>query len=281
MEKTSIEMRNENIATELFYFTEEQKQEYLPQIAGGEAIFTFAITEESGGYDTDSIQTIARENGDSYTLSGIKMFVPDANVADYILCAARTGNNITVFIVDAKSDGITINPLKTMAGDKLNEVIFKNVNVPKENILGEAGKGYEIVRKTVEYAAAAKCCTIIGAMQQSLDLTVDYAKERVQYDRPIGSFQSIQHYCANMAIDVDGTRFSTYEAAWKLNDGLPATKEVAIAKAWASEAFERVSTLAHQLHHDLHYYTRTGKAAALSYGSSDYYREVVASEMGL
>lgn len=271
------------------YATEEQKQEYLPKIAGGEAVFTFAITEESGGYDADSINATAKENGGSYTISGTKMFVPDANVADYILCAARTGNDITVFIVEAKSDGITINPLKTLAGDKLSEVIFDNVSVPKENILGEAGKGYAIVQKTVEYAAVAKCCTMIGAMQQSLDLTVDYAKERVQYDHPIGSFQAVQHYCANMAIDVDGTRFSTYEAAWTLNEGLPATKEVAIAKAWASEAFERVSTLAHQIHgaigctidHDLHYYTRTGKAAALSYGSPDYYREVVASEMGL
>jgi alkylation response protein AidB-like acyl-CoA dehydrogenase len=273
----------------LKYGTPEQKQEYLGKIAGGEAVCTFAITEESGLYDPESIHVTAKAAGDAYTINGTKLFVPDANVADYMLCAARTGEGITVFIVDAKSAGITVNPLKTIAGDKLCEVVFDNVSVPKDNVLGEPGKGWDIVRKTLEYAAVGKCCVMIGAMQQSLDMTVDYAKERNQYGHPIGSFQVVQHYCSNMAIDVDGTRFSTYEAAWKLNEDLPAAKEVAIAKSWANEAFERVSTLAHQIHgaigctidHDLHYYTRTGKAAALSYGSSDYCREIVATEMGL
>jgi len=276
----------------LKYGTEEQKQEYLGKIAGGEAIFTFAITEEAGSYTPESIAVTAKESGDAWVINGTKLFVPDANVADYLLCAARTGEgaeDITIFIIDAKSDGITVNPLKTLAGDKLCEVIFKDVSIPKENILGETGKGWDIVVKTIEYAAIGKCCVMIGAMQQSLDITVDYAKERNQYGKAIGSFQVVQHYCANMAIDVDGTRFSTYEAAWKLNEDLPAAREVAIAKAWANEAFERVSTLAHQIHgaigctidHDLHYYTRTGKAAALSYGSGDYYREIVAAEIGL
>jgi len=276
----------------LKYGTEEQKQEYLTKIASGKAIFTFAITEESGDYDAASISVTAKANGGSYTLNGTKLFTPDANVADYMLCAARTGSkaeDITVFIIDSKTLGITVTPLQTMAGDKLCEVIFNNVSVPKENILGEVNKGWEIVTRTVEYAAAAKCCTMIGAMQQSLDMTVDYAKERNQYGKAIGSFQVIQHYCANMSIDVDGTRFSTYKAVWKLSGDMPAAKEVAIAKAWANEAFERVSTLAHQIHgaigctidHDLHYYTRTGKSAALTYGSGDYYREIVASEIGL
>ena len=276
----------------LKYGTEEQKQEYLGKIAGGEAIFTFAITEEAGSYTPESIAITAKESGDAWVINGTKLFVADANVADYLLCAARTGEgaeDITIFIIDVNSDGITVNPLKTLAGDKLCEVIFKDVSIPKENILGETGKGWDIVVKTIEYAAIGKCCVMIGAMQQSLDITVDYAKERNQYGKAIGSFQVVQHYCANMAIDVDGTRFSTYEAAWKLNEDLPAAREVAIAKAWANEAFERVSTLAHQIHgaigctidHDLHYYTRTGKAAALSYGSGDYYREIVAAEIGL
>jgi alkylation response protein AidB-like acyl-CoA dehydrogenase len=118
---------------------------------------------------------------------------------------------------------------------------------------------------------------------------VDYAKERKQFDRPIGSFQVIQHYCADMATDVDSARFSTYQAAWMLSEGLLCTKEVAIAKAWVGQASQRVFALAHQIHgaigvtveHDLHYYTRRAKAAELAFGDADFYREIVAGEMGL
>ncbi|MBA7651928.1 Acyl-CoA dehydrogenase FadE27 [subsurface metagenome] len=122
-----------------------------------------------------------------------------------------------------------------------------------------------------------------------LEMTVDYAKERKQFDRPIGSFQVIQHYCANMATDVDGSRFSTYQAAWTLSEGLPCTKEVAIAKAWLSEACKRVTALAHQIHgaigvtidHDLQFYTRRANAAEATFGDADFYREIIAQEMGL
>lgn len=275
--------------------SDEQKQEYLPKIASGEAIFTLALTEASAVYDASSIAVKATADGDSYIINGTKLFVPDAHIADYILCVARTGKQadaekgITVFIVDAKSPGISHTVLKTMAADKLCEVVFDKVKVPAANILGKPDQGWEVVQKIIEQAAVAKCCTIVGAMQQALDMTVDYTKERVQYDHPIGSFQIIQHYCANMATDVDGSRFSTYQAAWKINEGLPCTKEVAIAKAYTGEAFERVIRLAHQIHgaigctidHDLQFYTKRGKAAALSFGNGDFYREIVAQEMGL
>ncbi|MEE8414566.1 MAG: acyl-CoA dehydrogenase family protein [Dehalococcoidales bacterium] len=272
-----------------------QKQEYLPKIASGEAIFTLALTEASAGYDAASVAVKATTDGDSYIIDGTKLFVPDANIADYMLCVARTNEQaeaekgITVFIVDAGSQGISHTVLKTISGDKLCEVVFDQVKVPKENILGRLDQGWEIVKKVIEQATVAKCCFIVGTMQQSLDMTVEYAKERKQYDRPIGSFQVIQHYLANMAIDVDGARFGTYQAAWRLSEGLPAAKEVSIAKAWANEAFGRISTLAHQIHgaigctidHDLQFYTRYGKAAELSYGDGDFHRELVAQEMGL
>jgi len=126
-------------------------------------------------------------------------------------------------------------------------------------------------------------------MQRVVEMTVDYAKERKQFDRPIGSFQIIQHYCADMATDIDCARLSTYQAAWMLGKGLPCTKEVAVAKAWIAEAAQRVSALAHQIHgaigatieHDLHFYTRRTKAAELAFGDANFYREVVAKEMGL
>lgn len=279
----------------LSFGSNEQKAEYLPKIASGEAIFTLALTEASAGYSADSIAVTASVEGDAYIINGTKLFVPDAHIADYLLCVARTSkqkeaeDGITVYIVDAKSPGINYAVLKTIAGDKLCEVVFDQVSVPKKYILGQQNQGWQIVKRTIEQAAVAKCCSVVGAMQQVLDITVEYAKERNQYDRPIGSFQVIQHYCANMATDENGSRFSTYEAAWKLNEGLPCTIEIAIAKAWIGEAFERVSTLAHQIHgaigctidHDLQFYTRQGKAAVLSYGDGDYYREILAQEMGL
>jgi alkylation response protein AidB-like acyl-CoA dehydrogenase len=275
--------------------SEEQKGEYLPKIASGEAIFTLALTEPSASYDADGIETKATADKDDYIINGTKLFVPDANVADYILVVARTDdkakgeNGITIFIVDAKSPGISHTVLKTIANDKLCEVVFDKVKVPKENILGELNQGWQEVQKIIRRAAVAKCCEMAGCIQQALDMTVEYAKDRKQYGRPIGSFQVIQHYCTDMATDVDGTRLSAYKAAWMLSEGLPCIQEIAIAKAWAGEACQRVMALAHQIHgaigvtidHDLQYYTRRAKAAEVSFGDASFYREIVAQEMGL
>ena len=275
--------------------SEEQRQEYLPKIASGEAIFTLALTEPSANYNAASITVKAEADKDSYIINGTKLFVPYAHVADYLLCVARTSEQakpeegITIFLVDAESPGISYTVLKTIASDKLCEVVFDNVKVPKENILGQLEQGWGVMQRAIERAAVAKCCEMVGAIQQALDMTIDYAKERKQFDRPIGSFQVIQHYCANMATDVDGSRVATYQAAWMLSEGLPCTKEVAIAKAWTGEASERILTLAHQIHgaigvtidHDLQFYTRRAKAAELTFGQADFYREIVAQEMGL
>ena len=275
--------------------SEEQKKEYLPKIVSGEAIFTLALTEPGASYEAASISVKAAADKDAYIINGTKLFVPYAHVADYLLCVARTNeqakpeDGITLFVVDAKSPGISYTVLKSIADDKPGEVVFDQVRVPKENILGRLDQGWHEVRKIVERAAVAKCCEVVGGMQQALQMTVDYAKERKQFGRPIGSFQVIQHYCATMATDVDGSRFATYQAAWMLSEGLPGTKEVAIAKAWTGEASERVLTLAHQIHgaigvtidHDLQFYTRQAKAAELTFGQADFYREIVAQEMGL
>ena len=269
--------------------SDAQKDEYLPKIAGGELIFTLALTEASASYEASGIETKATAEGDNYVISGTKLFVPDANIADYMLVVAKTGKGFTTFIVDAKSPGISHTVLKTIANDKLCEVVFDKVKVPKANVLGETDADWTQVEKIVQRAAVAKCCEIVGCIQQALDMTVEYSKDRKQYGRPIGSFQVIQHYCADMATDVDGTRLAVYQAAWMLSQGLPCAQEVAIAKAWASEACQRVMALAHQIHgaigvtidHDLQYYTRRAKAAEVSFGDASYYHEVVAKEMGL
>ncbi|MGA2670612.1 MAG: acyl-CoA dehydrogenase family protein [Dehalococcoidia bacterium] len=272
--------------------SEEQKQEYLPKLIRGEKIFTLALTEPGyHNYDASSVTVEATRDDGNYIINGTKLFVPDAHIADYLLCVARTKprSGVTIFLVDAKNPRIKYTVLKTIAGDKLCEVVFDQMPVPKASILGRLNQGRGAVQEVIQRAAVGKCCEMVGNIQRVLEMTVDYAKERKQFDRPIGSFQVIQHYCADMATDVDSARFSTYQAAWMLSEGLPCTKEVAIAKAWIGEASQRVFALAHQIHgaigvtieHDLHYYTRRAKAAELAFGDADFYREVVAKEMGL
>jgi len=275
--------------------TDSQKEKYLPGIASGKTLATLALNEKDARYEARAIAMKATAGKDGYILTGTKMFVPDANVADYMLVVARTADTvnpergITIFIVDAKSPGITCTPLDTMAHDKLCEVDFRRVRIPKESVLGGVGRGWEIVRKALERATALKCCDTVGVLQRVLEMTLDYAKERKQFDKPIGSFQVIQHYLAEIATDVDGARFSAYQAAWRLSEGRPCLREIAIAKTFAADAFERTITKSHQIFgaigvsidHDLHFYTTRGKAAMLTYGDSDYWREFVAQSMAL
>lgn len=275
--------------------SEKQKMEFLPKIARGEMILSLALTEPAASYDAASIKTEAVARNGEYVIKGTKLFVLNANVADYILCIARTNQSknpqdgITLFLVDARSPGIKCTLLKTLARDKQCEVVFDNVAVSRENILGKPDEGWTIVKDVLEKAKAAKCAEMVGGAQAALNMAVGYAKERVQFGRPIGSFQAIQHYCANMATDVSGSRFVTYKAAWKVSEGLPAAMDVAIAKAWASEAYGRVTLLAHQIFgaigftmdHDIHLYYRRAKAAEIIFGDADFQRAIVARELGL
>ena len=273
----------------------EQKRELLPGIASGEIILTLALTEPSVGYDASSVKTTAVAHNGEYVINGTKLFVPDANVADLLLCVARTKeaenpeDGITIFLVDAKSPGVECTLLKTLARDKQCEVLFNNASVPKENILGELDQGWPVVQDALQKATVAKCAEMVGGAQAALDMAVAYAKERIQFNRPIGSFQAIQHYCANMVSDVDGSRFVTYKAAWKVSEGLPATMDVAVAKSWTSDAYRRVTLLAHQIFgaigftmdHDMHLYYRRAKASEMMFGDSAFQRTIVARELGL
>ncbi|MBM4446684.1 MAG: acyl-CoA dehydrogenase [Chloroflexi bacterium] len=275
--------------------SEEQKKDILPKIASGDMLLTLALTEPSARYDAPSVKTKAVAGTDGHVINGTKLFIPDANVADYILCVARTkkGKNpedgITIFLVNAKSPGVKGTLLKTLARDKQCEVVFDNVSVPQSNILGKPDQGWPTVKDTLQKATVAKCAEMVGGAQAALEMAVQYAKDRVQFNRPIGSFQAIQHYCANMVTDVDGARFITYKAAWKVNEGLPSDMDVAIAKAWTSEACGRVTLLAHQIFgaigftmdHDIHLYYRRAKAGEIMFGDGDFQRAIVAQELGL
>jgi len=275
--------------------SDAQKAQYLPRIAKGDLIATLALTEPTATYEPSGIQATAMAQGNGYVLNGTKLFVPDAQVADLLVVAARTGKTanpaegVTLFLVDAKAPGVTITPLITIASDKQAEVALMDVRVPAGAVLGMANQGWPAVARIIELAAVGKCAEMLGGADRVLDMTVNYAKDRVQFGRPIGSFQAIQHHCANMATDVEGCRYVTYEAAWRVSERLPATQEVAIAKAWVSDAYRRVCALGHQSHgavgftkeYDLQLFTRRAKSAEVAYGDADYHRELVAQGLGL
>jgi len=273
---------------------EQQKKKLLPKIAQGGLIATLAVSEPDVGYEVDALQCQAVAEGKEYIIDGTKLFVENAHVADLIICAARskdvTGHQgITLFLTDAKSPDLTCTLLETIAGDKQCQVIFKGVRVPESSILGQPHRSGEYLERLLQVAAVAKCAEMLGGAQQVMDMTVDFVKERVQFDHPIGSLQAIQHHCANMMIDLEGIRYITYLAAWKVNEGLPFGKEAAIAKAWASEAYGRISDLAHQSHgaigfcedHDLPLYSKRAKASEFAFGDAQFQRRFVAQEIGL
>ncbi len=272
--------------------SEDQKQELLPQIGEGQLIVTLALTEPSARWDAQGVETRATQSGDNWTINGTKLFVLNAHVSDTYIVAARTGDgekDISLFLVPRNTGGVSQTLLRTIASDKQSEVVLDDVSVPSSALLGEANKGWDTIEKVLAWGAIGKCAEMVGGAQEVLDMTVEYAKQRTQFGRPIGSFQAIQHHCANMATDVEGSRYITYQAAWYLSEGMPAENEVAMAKAWVSEAYRRICALGHQCHgaigftkeHNMQLYSRRAKAAELAFGDSDYHLEAVAEAIGL
>jgi alkylation response protein AidB-like acyl-CoA dehydrogenase len=272
--------------------SEEQKQEYLPRIAEGQIIVTLALTEPSARWDAAGVQLTATPSGDGYVLNGTKLFVPNAHVSDYLVVAARTGTateDVTLFIVPRETNGVTQTLLQTIASDRQSEIVFDDARLPGSAVLGEVNAGWATAARVLDWGAIGKCAEMSGGGQQVLDITVDYVKQRTQFGRPIGSFQAIQHHCANMATDVEGSRYITYQAAWRLSEGLPAKREVAMAKAWVSDAYRRVCALGHQSHgaigftkeHNMQLFSRRAKAAELAFGDSDHHLNAVAQAIGL
>jgi len=271
---------------------EIQKRALLSGIAKGDLILTLAISEPDTLHDYDLKKTKleAVSKGEDYILSGIKLFVPYAPIADDILCVAKTGNDtVTIFVVDGNSPGVSCTLLQTTSEENQYEVVFDNVKTPRENILGELDGGSIFVENVMSKAAVAKCAQMLGYAQQVLEMSVSYAKQRIQFERPIGSFQAIQHHCANMATDVDISRLITYEVAWRISKGLSHTVEAAMAKAWVSEACRRIISLGHEIHggvgfitdHDMPLYYGRSREAEVTLGGASFHREIVARELGL
>ncbi|MBL7120304.1 MAG: acyl-CoA dehydrogenase, partial [Dehalococcoidia bacterium] len=258
----------------------------LPKVANGELILTIALTEPEADYQPEFIATRAVREQDGFAISGTKLFVQNAHIADYMLVVARTGEvsagggGLTVFLVEKGAGGIGLTPLITVAGDKQFEVVFDRVLASSGDILGGVGGGWPLVESTLRKAIAIQCAETVGVMQQALAMTAEYTSTRVQFGRPIGSFQAVQHRLADMLTDVEGARWTSYQAVSRLSKGLPAAREVAIAKAWTSDACQRVAYAAQHLHggigmdmeYDLHFYFRWAKSLELNLGSAPFHR---------
>ena len=274
--------------------SEEQKKDLLPKVGRGEAILTLALTESSGSYEAGAIETTAVSEKDDYVIDGTKLYIPDAHIADYIICIARTKKGvkpeegISAFLVDRKNAGVNCTLLKTIAGDKLCEVTFNKVKVTKKSIVGKLDQAWEPLQQTLRQVTVARCAEMVGGAQKVLEMSADHTKQRIVFDRPLGSFPVIQHYIANMVMDIDGSRFLTYEAAWRLSEGMSCAREIAMAKAWTSEAYRRVTATGHQIYggigftveSDMHLYFRRAKAAEVTLGDANFQRKALAKELG-
>ena len=275
--------------------SEEQKTAYLPRIAAGDLVMTMAWTEPSAKWTSDGVSLAAETRDDEYVLNGTKMFVPDAHVSDVMVVVARTGatetnheDGITLFLVDTATDGVQVNLLPTLAGDKQCEVMFEDVKVPASNVLGSEGGGWPVVEKTRDVALLAACAYLVGLSQRDFDITLACAKERVQFGRPIGSFQAIQHKLADAVMDVDSSRLITYRAAWSIAEQEPEARLLAAtAKAWVSSASSRVVAHGQQIHggigftkeYKIQLYFRRQKWMELMWGDADYHTERVGQLM--
>ena len=273
----------------LQYGSELQKQQLLPKLIDGELILSYAFFPPDAAIlgEVTKDQVVTKDEG--YVLSGTRVFVPFGHTADCLVYYTNISNSGTLFLINTTAPGVKCTPLESLAGDKPSEVILDGVEVSRNSILGETGKGREIRRKIEELGALAHSGFIVGMLGQVLKMSVDHAKEREQFDSKIGSFQAIQHQCADMATDIEQAKYLTYYAAWKLAQGVPAQKEISMAKAWASDISRRVGLLGVKIlggtgvseEHDMQLYFRNAKASEQAFGDGDFHREVVAQQFGL
>jgi len=273
--------------------TEEQKKEYLPKIANGEAVFTLAVLEEDGDLWPEGITLKAVQRGDDYIVDGTKLFVPDAKAAVYILVAARTQRTanpeegITLLLVDTTEWGIYATPLKTMDETrKQYEVVFNNVAVPARNIIGEVHQGWPVLKDMALKATAALCAEMVGGGEWVLETTVNYAKDRIAFGVPIGSFQIIKHKCADMYSALEYARSLMEWAAEAIKDDSPnVPRAVSMAKSYCGDAYKFVTDQGIQIHggigftwdHDMHLYFKRARSSDTAFGDSNYHRELIAA----
>ncbi len=226
--------------------TEAQRTAVLPRTAAGETVLTFACYEQDPRLTLSGVQARAVADGDSFVLSGTKRFVDNFAAADFCLVACRTADatpasdGLSLLLVGTRSEGIADTPLITLAKDRQSEVTFRNVRVPKANLVGALNQAGPAIERMLDRATALLCAQMLGAARKDMEMAVEWAKYRKAFGQPIGAFQSLQHMAADMLIWIDGGNLLTYEALWKMDQGLPASVEVSQAKAFCNEKCEAV-----------------------------------------
>ena len=271
-----------------------QKKLWLPRIATGEAVGTLAFLEADDRLDGAGITLKAKKSRDGYTLSGTKMFVPFAAVADALLVAARTSGHgedgISLFIVEHETPGVTITPLEVFDRTRrVSEVECKNVLVPKTALVGDEGQGWKILSRLIDAACVALAADSLGGAQKALEMAVEYTKVRTQFNRPIASFQALKHLAAEMASEIEPARALVWYAAHAF-DARPreAARAVALAKARLSEVYSRTTNRAVQMHggigftweHDMHFWFKRAKWNEFAFGDATFHRERLAQLEG-
>jgi len=258
---------------------EQQKEKYLGAVCRGEARATLALLEDSASWSPDAVKM----NASGLLLTGRKLFVPDADVADFLVCAARMDGDLALFVVPSGARGLQITPSPSIDGTrKLYEVSFESVPV---ELLAQGSAARAALNRALDIATVALVAEMTGGMQRLLEIAVEYAKTRKQFGRPIGEFQAVQHQCADMLLYTESSRSAAYYAAYALQENIPeAHLAVSVAKVYASDAYREVGNRAIQVHggmgftweNDAHLYYRRAKASELALGDAAFHRERIA-----
>ena len=270
--------------------SQEQQQTVLSRVSEGDSVLTWALTERDPRFLPETIDTEAVEQGDNFVISGTKMFVDNFSAAEKCLVACRTApasddnQGISLFLVDTGSEGISHVPLTTLARDKQSQVTFNKVSVPRANLVGQVNQGWPVAEAMIDRATLLLCAQMVGATRKDAEMAIEYSKNRVAFGRPIGSFQSIQHLCADMTLWVDGAQLLTYEALWKMDQGLPASIEISQAKSFCNDKCEAVVRSSQVIHggigfmmeFDLHLWFRRVTSWTLRLGTSFEHRAKIA-----
>jgi len=272
-----------------------QKKEALTAIAAGSARATVAMTEPSGRWDAEGITLTATRSGAGWKLDGTKLFVPGAGVADYLVVPARTRGageeGITLFLVRAGAAGLSTKALKTLdMTHKWYEVKLSGVEVPDADVMGEVDNGWTPLKRALEWGTAALCAEMVGGAQAVLETSVEYAKTRQQFGKPIGIYQAVSHKLSNMLLEVESAKSVTYYAAWAVEADAPdRSLACSIAKAYTSDAYRHATADGIQVHggigftweHDMHLFFKRAKASEVTLGDPTFHRELVAQALDL
>lgn len=274
---------------------ETQKRKYLPDMAAGERIGAFALTEPEAGSHATNLKTTAVKKGDKYILNGTKHYITNATVADVFTVMAVTdpekgAKGITSFIVEKDFPGFQVGAVEKkmgLRGSDSAEIIMENCEVPAENVLGEEGQGYVNALKILANGRAGLAARNLGSSQKLLDLSVTFAKERVQFDKPIIEHQAVAHMLSEMAVDVEVLRSFMYRVAWMVDEGQQVIKEAAMVKLFGSEVYSRVADKALQIHGGIGYiadypierYYRDARIARIYEGTSEIQKNIIAGRL--